>query len=103
MPAIDTVIDRFRLELLEDYVGLWQIFRDVEETAPRTPSTTTDKIVAVANALLDDDRVAIGQFRGQSFEEWPGSRAEKMNRLRAELTELGRPPDIGDIAWLVRR
>jgi hypothetical protein len=100
MPWFEEMVEGFRRECAEDYVGLWQIAYALKETGG---DSRTDQIVAVVAALLEDPEIAIGQFGDGRFVEWAGSREEHVQKIRGELLELGGAPDIGDVAWLVQR
>jgi len=91
----------FRRECAEDFVGLWQISRALGAGATRAEHA--EEIIAVVNAMLDDDTVAIGQFKDGEFVEWKDPHGEIMDRLRCELIALDRKPTIGEVAWLVQR
>lgn len=97
---LQDIVDGFRRESAEDYVGLWQISRAVKELSG--PSQA-EKIVVVVAALLEDGDIAVGQFKEGQFVEWIGSREEHLGRIHRELLQLGADPDIGDVAWLVKR
>jgi hypothetical protein len=102
MLQLDDVIARVREECNEDYVGLWEIYRILEAkrgSAPDGPAVVT----TIVRALLNDEGVAIGQFEDEVFAEWPGDRETKLKRLRSELENLGRAPNIGEVAWLAKR
>jgi hypothetical protein len=100
MPWFEKMVDGFRRECAEDYVGLWQIAHALKEFSR---DSRTEQIVAVVAALLEDPEIAIGQFDDGRFVEWAGSREARIERVRRELLELGGAPDIGDVAWLVQR
>jgi hypothetical protein len=91
----------FRCECEEDYVGLRQISREVGPGA--TLAEHAERIIDVVRAMMDDGGIMIGQFEDGAFIEWPTPPAEIVDRLRDELTMLGREPDIGDVAWLAAR
>lgn len=100
MSRFDVVVDGFRRECAEDYVGLWQISQALKESSG---DSRTEQIVAVVAALLEDPEIAVGQFDDGRFVKWSGSREGRIERVRGELIQLGAAPDIGDVAWLVRR
>jgi hypothetical protein len=59
--------------------------------------------VQVAAYLLADGAIVMGQFRDGVFEPWAGDTAGQLERLRDELRQLGRAPDIGEIGWFAAR
>jgi hypothetical protein len=101
MNSLQDIVDSFRRECAEDYIGLWQISRAVRKVG--NPPEHLDLIVSVVEALLQQDHIAIGQFDGERFVEWQGDSDDQVMRLRRELLELGKDPDIGEIGWLTRR
>ncbi len=102
-PMIDlrTVAVEFRSECSEDYVGLWQIAKALG-TEPDFLKRM-DALVEVVHTILEEEDIAIGQFVDGDFTEWPGDRHQSAERVRLELRRLGRDPDIGEVAWLVKR
>jgi class 3 adenylate cyclase len=100
MPLFEEIVNGFRRECADDYVGLWQISRALKDF---TGESHTEDIVSVVAALLEHHAITVGQFEGGRFVEWAGSREERMDRIRRELLQLGTEPDIGDVAWLVER
>jgi len=84
-------------EAANDYVGLWEVHSLLMERG----NSTSERIVQVVASLLQDERIEIGQFTDGVFHAWPGEKEKKLSRLRQELDVLQRPPDIGDVAWLV--
>ena len=102
MQAIADIVSALRKECSEDYVGLWQISRvltDANVPAIELSTLTLD----VVSELLSDSRVDIGQFHEGVFVQWQGETEHKVSRLKTELQALGRPPDIGEIAWLAEQ
>lgn len=101
MSSRETVVAQVRDECDEDYVGMWEIHRLLAEAETSAPDQAG--ILEVVDRLLAEGEVTIGQFSDGAFHEWPGDRAARVQRLQRELSELGRAPDIGDIAWLAKR
>jgi hypothetical protein len=99
--AIRAFAKELRDECDHDYVGLWQI---AKSTFARdlTFHAMIDFILAVAAALLAEGDITLGQFTGSIFRPWPGDSTVKLTRLRREVEQLGRVPDIGEIAWFAR-
>ena len=102
MQSIDEVVHELRQECEEDYVGLWEVARLLQEFRLGVGSRG-QTIAAVAAALLADPEITIGQFEDKVFQEWPGDTADRVERLKRELSNLGRAPDIGEVAWIAKR
>lgn len=100
MTWFEEVVEGFRRECAEDYVGLWQISRALKD---HDGASGTEQILAIVAALLADRDIVAGQFEDGRFIEWSGRREENVARIRNELVRLGTDPDIGDVAWLVER
>ena len=102
MATFEQVVADLRAECSDDYVGLWEVVRLLRDGGMGS-AESAERIVAVVAALLDDPEITIGQFADGTFREWPGNAQDRVARLERELVALGRTPDIGDVAWLVRR
>jgi hypothetical protein len=101
MLSFQEVVDEFRRECAEDYVGLWQISRALKSYGGGADHL--EEILSVVSALLEKPGIVVGQFENDRFVEWGGSDEEHVDRLRRELFDLGKEPDIGDVAWLIQR
>jgi hypothetical protein len=101
-PDVRAIAAEFRQECAEDYVGLWQIARSLgSEQIPN--AVRTDLIVDVTAHLLADETIRLGQFKEEVFVPWTGAVAAQLERLRTELQQLDRAPDIGEIGWFAAR
>ena len=89
-------------ELDEDYVGFWVIPWDIRR---RLKLADDDLVREIAQAVLQGlshSAVRIGELRGGFglFLPWP--ERSGIERALREWRELGRDPNIGEIAWLAR-
>lgn len=100
MSRVDRVVADMRIECAEDYVGLWRVYTFLRDGVGGTPGTK-DKVLEVAERLLADPQMHIGQFEGERFIYWEGSSITKLRRLDDELMRLNREPILGEIAWFV--
>lgn len=96
-PQIAKVAEIVRLEAQQDYVGLWELHRLLEEHGGSSPT----RIAQVVDVLLRDGSVDLGQFAEGRFYRWSEPIEMILARLESEMQVLNRPPDIGEIAWLV--
>ena len=88
-------------EASDDYVGVWRISRALYEAGPDSPRDHVATTVAVVEELIGPGGLQIGQFLDGVFVAWTGTVGERVERLRGELSALGRDPDVGEVAWLV--
>lgn len=93
------VSELIRLEAQEDYVGLWQIHRLLEERGASSPR----RIAQVVDILLRGGSVDVGDFSAGQFSRWDEPVDAAVDRVEREVQKLDRPPDIGEVAWLVAR
>ncbi len=101
MMNLDQFTTALRADCAEDYVGIWEVARHLRDAG--WGGSLTDDVLSVVGKLLEDPSIMIGQFRDNIFEAWPGTVEAQLGRVTTELKELGRDPDIGEIAWLVQR
>lgn len=101
MVTLDQAAAALRADCAEDYVGIWEVSRHLRESGWK--GSLMDDVVSVVGKLLEDPSIMIGQFHDNVFEAWPGSIEAQLGRVAAELQDLGRDPDIGEIAWLAQR
>ena len=89
-------------ELDDDYVGLWKIPWHLRRALPGATDEDVREIAeAVLEALLAAD-VAVGRLDETtgSFEPWDAPAA--LESIMSAWRELGRDPNIGEVAWLAR-
>lgn len=96
------VAESISRELDEDYVGLWVIPWLIRR---RLTAATDVQVQELARAVLlglSESAVRIGSLDADTgvFTPWP--LGEGLDRAFAEWRDLGRDPNIGEIAWLDR-
>lgn len=93
---------RVERELSEDAVELWTLFQDVHNISPESSDGQVFDIVEVAISVLLAERVQVGHLDDLTgeFVLWGGTVTAK--RIMSAVSDLGREPNIGDVAWLVR-
>lgn len=89
-------------ELDEDYEGLWVIPRLIRR---ELESASDELVLELARAVLvglSESAVRIGTLDENTgvFSPWPVR--DGIERALQEWSRLGRDPNIGEIAWLVR-
>jgi len=94
-------------EAQTDTVGLWAVLWDVEL---EIPSLTVDEArqatLTVIREALMEDHIVVGGFVDQDeeisvFVPWGLSVDDAVTRIEREWVNLGRKPDLGEIAWFV--
>lgn len=96
------VAEAISRELDEDFVGLWKLGWHLRRQIPGLPD---EKVRSLAGAILQGLRgsaVRVGSLSEESgiFTPWPAEVA--IDRAMQAWAALGRDPNIGEIAWLVR-
>ena len=99
--------DRFIIEGTEDYVGLWQIIKKIrlnrtDKNQKEVQSITLDAI----REILETGFMQIGMFeyvdeKSLEYQVWNLDINTCIQRVEKEWNELGREPNIGEVAWLV--
>lgn len=94
----DELVDEIDIETRGDDVGLWRIAWYLREECPEPDSVKRRLIAArVCRALLQRG-VSLGQFTAdREFVAWSSEWA--VDRVLIEWSDLGRDPDIGEVAW----
>ena len=99
---LEHVIAEIGDELREDDVGLWVVVRALRDRSSDFEGTDVRLLAALVCRALQSQCVSLGQFTvGGDFDEWPVESA--VDRMLIEWWDLGRDPDIGEVAWLRRR
>jgi hypothetical protein len=96
------VAESISRELDEDYVGLWVVAWHIRR---RVEDASNETVYAVAEAILSslvESAVRIGSLAEESGTFTPWSADAGVKRAMREWMTLGRDPNIGEIAWLVR-
>ena len=91
-----------RREVDEDYVGLWVIPWHVRRSVVRASDDRVREISVAALTALLQDGVLIGDLDGNTGQFTPWSTDRPVAKVVADWRELGRDPNIGEIAWLAR-
>ncbi len=97
----------FIIEGTEDYVGLWQIIRELEREHP-TIEIHEIQVMALdlIQEILETGFMKIGMFeynddKKLGYQLWELDIDRIIKQLKTEWDELERTPNIGDIAWLI--
>jgi hypothetical protein len=97
----DEVLNQIDLELREDDVGAWVVARVLRAARPDSDSVEIRMLAARVSRALLDRGISLGQFAEDGeFVVWPAVSAT--DRLLIEWSDLGRDPDIGEVAWFRR-
>jgi hypothetical protein len=99
--TIQNLIAEFRREAAEDFVGLWEVFQSLSMV--EDPRQRQEAVLTVVAELLTPGDLVLGDFQGNDFVPWLGNVEAQISRVRTELRQLGRDPDIGEIAWIADR
>jgi hypothetical protein len=92
-------------ELENDDVGLWSVALQARFDMRSGTGEVRDTVLSLLSELLDGGEVVIGfpTEDGVGFRAWRASTSDTIDRIRREWSELGRDPDIAEIAWIARR
>ncbi|MTD56096.1 hypothetical protein [Amycolatopsis pithecellobii] len=98
--AVAEVISR---ELDEDYVGLWTLAWHLRRRLGSVSDVRIRELAEVILRGLAPSGVTVGDLSGETgiFDEWPEPAG--IERAISQWARLGRDPNIGEIAWLVRQ
>ncbi|MDY6938551.1 MAG: hypothetical protein SWY16_12870 [Cyanobacteriota bacterium] len=97
----------FIIEGTEDDVGLWEIICEIERENPNIEAEAIQEIALdLIREILETELMAIGMFefvdgKNLEYQIWQLDIDRIIDRLKTEWDELGRVPNIGDIAWLI--
>jgi len=96
------VIAEIDAELRDDDVGLWVVVRALRDRESDFEGTDIRLLAAHVCRALQPHGVSLGQFTTDgNFDEWPVE--SSVDRMLIEWCDLGRDPDIAEVAWLRRR
>lgn len=99
---MEQVLTEIGDELREDDVGLWVVVRALRDRSSDFEGTDVRLLAAHVCRALQSHGASLGQFTaGGDFDVWPAESA--VDRMLIEWCDLGRDPDIGEVAWLRRR
>ena len=99
--TLEDVRRDFLTETCDDYVGLWSLIWQVRERMRESdPERRREITMAIVSDLLHSDMIKAGMldFTG-GFEQWKDGPASIIERIAKEWSQLGREPDIGEVAW----
>jgi hypothetical protein len=99
---LEQVVAEIENEVRDDDVGLWMVVRALRDRSSDFEGTDIRLLAAHVCRALQPYGVSMGQFTADGdFDEWPAE--SSVDRMLIEWCDLGRDPDIGEIAWLRRR
>lgn len=99
--AIANVESAVSGELADDGVELWSLFRYAHRALPTTSAGEVMKVVEQVLQNLIDGGVRVGEIGDITGEFSYWYEEAPVNRM-SEVRALGREPNIGDVAWLVK-
>jgi hypothetical protein len=88
-------------ELIEDYLGLWEVARLVrEELETEDEASVRESAMRVIETMLMHGLIRPGLARSDGgFEAWELDTGSAALRIGEEWERLGRMPALGEIAW----
>lgn len=95
--------EKLLVESCEDYVGIWTIIWELrQESLENDELLIREKTVEILRYFLERKLIDIGNFdRDGKFVVWDLQSNQVIERIESEWNQLGREPNIGDIAWFV--
>ena len=97
-----TVAEKVSRELDEDYVGLWVLPWHIRRAWPEASDDKVRTLVrSILSALASSD-VVLGDLDGDTGEFLPWSVGNPIEAAVEMWVQLGRDPNIGEVAWLAR-
>jgi hypothetical protein len=89
--------------LYEDHVDLWRALSLLRREFPsdREPQGERDLLLESIREMLEAGVAVVGQPSqdGHGFDTWNLSPSAAIERIASEWKELGRDPDLWEIAW----
>lgn len=96
---LEQVIAEIEDELRDDDVGLWVVVRALRDRWSDFEGMDIRLLAAHVCRALQPLGASLGQFTADGdFDEWPGE--SSVDRMLIEWCDLGRDPDMGEVAWL---
>lgn len=91
--------ERFTWEATEDYVGLWQVAKNVREDLDlKAPQTIMEISLSIVERLLKEGGLLVGDAKWEyPFPKWDLTADEAIKRIRKEWLALGKAPSPGEI------
>lgn len=98
---LDSIQSTVLVEGLDDYVGLWELAKQVRRAEPDVTSDEVRQgVLAGLEPLLTSGYVQAGQLTEEGgFDPWPLAPAEALRRIDAEWRQLDGDPNIWEICW----
>jgi hypothetical protein len=100
------VLKRYLLaELKVDDEGLWSVVLTARDVFHAGPGEVRDVVLNLLRDLLENGDVVVGfpTKDGVGFRAWRATPDDAIARIGREWSELGRDPDIAEVAWVARR
>jgi hypothetical protein len=89
-------------ELDDDAVGVWKIAWHLRHALPSATAIDIHELAEGVLRGLQPSGVSVGEIDDLGvFQEW--ERLSGVSEVMARWRKLGRDPNIGEVAWLVRR
>jgi len=103
MPTLESLKQSILTECDEDHVGLWSVFREVEEFLPKRDETAVrNQVLRLLHELLVAHEIKAGFPTPEGrFRSLKGTPEKIMARIEAELP-VGHRPTIGEGLWFTR-
>jgi hypothetical protein len=97
------VAEMISRELDEDYVGLWKVAWHLRQSLGSVSDQQVRELAAVILHGLLSSGLSVGELSEESgeFNAWSGPAG--IEHAMSEWASLGRDPNMGEIAWLVRQ
>jgi hypothetical protein len=101
MDAVATVRDILAAELGSDFTGIWKLAWHLRTLAPGAPDSAIREMgESVLRQLVAAGAVIGDLTETGDFAAW--QRSDSVERTMRAWETLGRDPEIGDVAWLVK-
>ncbi len=100
--SAEDVLESLVEECHEDHVGLWRIVSAVHYDLGSTDAVETRTLtLRLVCSLLHDRGMQVGfpASDGRHFVSWGVPPDQAVTRIEREWSELGRDPNIGEVAW----
>lgn len=92
------LVESTLLELKEDYVGVWELFREAQDM--HADETAKLIVLDAIRRLMARGDIQFGDFDGNTFTPMDLGIEGVVKKIQGDLRTLGRFPNIGEIGWL---
>lgn len=94
--------DAIAEECHEDYVGIWEVVKEVKRAFPDAAAREVQKAtIELVRSLLTSGRAVAGDLSNEgTFCDWRLSVDHCVERIREEWDRLGHEPNIAEVVWL---